>query len=81
MWLHRSRLLVICLQYSLTHHSQYLRPEELSASLARDVGNLRTGSRLIVTSVSGTGLTNKQLAGIMEPVPNNILYRERLLPL
>jgi hypothetical protein len=71
MWLHRSRLLVICLEYSVTHHhSQYLRPEQLSASLARDVGNLRTGSRLIVTSLSRTGLTNKQLAGIMEPVPH-----------
>jgi hypothetical protein len=55
-----------------------MSPEELSASLARDVGNLRTGSRLIVTSLSGTGLTNKQLAGIMEPVPHNILYRESI---
>jgi hypothetical protein len=45
MWLQRFRLLVICLEYSVTHHHpQYLKPEELSASLARDVGNLRTGS-------------------------------------
>jgi hypothetical protein len=47
----------------VTHyHSQYLRPDELSASLGRDVDNLRTGSRSIATSLSGTGLA-KQAAG------------------